>query len=78
MKWKTTDLEWNGGLRHKGTLEDYFEEGPRVSAKPLHARVLVRSAMQIRMARLGSEGAREGEGGSKPCDYGRFMWGGVG
>ena len=28
------------------------------------------------MAGLGSEGAREGERGLKPCDYGGFMWGG--
>ena len=39
------------------------------SAKALHAGLLVRSAMYTRMAGLGSEGAREGKGGSKPCDY---------
>ena len=27
------------------------------------------------MAGLGSEGAREGKEGSKPYDYGGFMWG---
>ena len=46
MRWKTRDWKWKGGLRRKGTLEDYFEEGlRRFSTKALHAGMLVRSAM---------------------------------
>ena len=65
------EVEW--GIEAEGNLWRITLRRP--SAEALHAGMLLSSAMYTRIARLGSEGAREAEAGRRTCDHGGFTWG---